>query len=102
MVPRCLEWCRPICIVLSTSGFFRATAQSLARHCANRLTMDVYTHIGLHDQRTAIELLPAPPEIRPLANGRAGGSGAKPNGHAKYWACPQAMGPWQNKRIRLC
>ena len=25
--------------------------------------MGVYTHIGLHDQSTAIELLPAPPEL---------------------------------------
>jgi hypothetical protein len=49
--------------------------------------MDVYTHIGLHDQRTAIELLPAPLELRPSAkgpqaNGQAGGNGAKPNGQA--------------------
>jgi integrase len=37
------------------------TAQSLARHSDIRLTMGVYTHIELHDQRAAIESLPAPP-----------------------------------------
>ena len=42
-------------------------------------------HIGLRDQRTAIELLLTPPEIRPLAKAdrRAGGFDLKkPNGHA--------------------
>ena len=33
------------------------------------LTMGIYTHIGLHDQSSAIELLPAPPE---LAVGKVG------------------------------
>jgi len=37
------------------------TAQSLARHSDIRLTMGIYTHIELHDQRAAIESLPAPP-----------------------------------------
>jgi hypothetical protein len=27
--------------------------------------MGIYTHIGLNDQSSAIELLPAPPELRP-------------------------------------
>ena len=36
-------------------------AQSLARHSDIRLTMGVYTHIELHDQRAAIESLPPPP-----------------------------------------
>jgi hypothetical protein len=48
------------------------------------IEQDVYTRIGLHDQRTAIELLPAPPELRPLAkvNGHGGVDLKKPNGHA--------------------
>ena len=65
------------------------TAQTLARHCDIRLTMGVYTHIGLHDQTTAIELLPAPPELRPSARAPQGnmqvcdnGTEPKePNGH---------------------
>ncbi len=33
-------------------------AQRLARHSTSALTLDVYTHIGLHDERRAIEKLP--------------------------------------------
>ena len=36
----------------------------MARHSDIRLTMGVYTHIALNDQSSAIELLPAPPELR--------------------------------------
>ncbi len=46
---------------LEHAGVSPRTAQSLARHSDIRLTMGVYTHIGLHDQITAIESLPAPP-----------------------------------------
>jgi hypothetical protein len=65
-------------------GVSPGRAQSLARHCDIRLTMGVYTHIGLNDQKTAIELLPSPPELRPSgktspANGRAGGNGDQTN-----------------------
>ena len=35
-------------------------AQTLARHSDVRLTLGIYTHIDLHDQRAAIESLPAP------------------------------------------
>lgn len=38
-------------------------AQTLARHSDVRLTLDVYTHVGLHDQTAAIWSLPAPPSI---------------------------------------
>lgn len=38
-------------------------AQALARHSKITLTMDTYTHIGLHDQRAALEGLPALPCI---------------------------------------
>jgi len=59
-------------------------AQTLARHCDIRLTMGVYTHLGLHDQTAAIESLPPPPELRPSGksngNGQAGGNGATPKG----------------------
>jgi integrase/recombinase XerD len=48
---------------LERAGVSPRTAQTLARHCDIRLTMGIYTHIGLHDQSSAIELLPAPPEL---------------------------------------
>jgi hypothetical protein len=35
-------------------------AQTLARHSDGRLTLGVYTHIGLHEQAAAIEALPGP------------------------------------------
>ena len=38
-------------------------AQTLARHSDVRLTLGVYTHVGLHDQTAAIESLPAPPSV---------------------------------------
>jgi hypothetical protein len=38
-------------------------AQTLARHSDIRLTLGVYTHVGLHDQTTAIRSLPAPPGV---------------------------------------
>ena len=41
--------------------------------------MGVYTHIGLHDQTTAIERLPAPPR---LENGQATVTLASANGDA--------------------
>jgi len=50
---------------LERAGVSPRTAQSLARHSDIRLTMGVYTHIGLHDQTTAIESLPAPPSLDP-------------------------------------
>jgi integrase len=70
---------------LEHAGVSPRRAQSLARHCDIRLTMGVYTHIGLHDQTTAIESLPAPSELRPSAkvpqaNAQAGGNGAEPKG----------------------
>ena len=36
-------------------------AQTLARHSDVRLTLGVYTHVGLHDRVAAIHSLPAPP-----------------------------------------
>ena len=50
------------------SGLGRAevspkVAQSLARHSDINLTMNVYTHLGLADQVSAIESLPAPPTM---------------------------------------
>src|SRR6185436_9190355 len=38
-------------------------AQTLARHSDVRLTLGVYTHVGLHDQTAAIRSLPAPPGV---------------------------------------
>ena len=55
------------------------------RHCpVIRLTTDAYTHIGLDDQRTAIELLPAPPALRPVpANGNGALPGKPSNGKVR-------------------
>ena len=36
-------------------------AQTLARHSDVRLTLGIYTHVGLHDQTAAIASLPPPP-----------------------------------------
>ena len=36
-----------------------------------RLTMGTYTHIGLHDQSTAIEMLPSPPPLKPRDDNEA-------------------------------
>ena len=51
-------------------------AQTLARHSDIRLTMNVYTHVELHDQTAAIEALPGPP------GGGGGGGGARSAGVA--------------------
>jgi hypothetical protein len=46
---------------LERAGLSPKMAQTLARHSDVRLTLGVYTHIGLHDQTTAIQSLPSPP-----------------------------------------
>lgn len=43
-------------------------AQTLARHSDVRLTLGVYTHVGLHDQTAAIQSLPVPPELNQAIN----------------------------------
>ena len=72
---------------LSRAGVTPRTAQTLARHSDIRLTMGTYTHVGLHDQSTAIELLPPPPphapgEIQSTAL-RATGTGGPPAANEK-------------------
>ena len=46
---------------LERAGVRPKMAQTLARHSDVRLTLGTYTHVGIHDQTTAIESLPAPP-----------------------------------------
>ena len=46
---------------LERAGLSPKMAQTLARHSDIRLTLDIYTHIGVHDQTAAIGSLPAPP-----------------------------------------
>ena len=46
---------------LERAGLSPKMAQTLARHSDVRLTLGVYTHVGLHDQTAAIALLPPPP-----------------------------------------
>ena len=69
---------------LERAGVSPRTAQTLARHSDIRLTMGVYTHIGLQDQTAAIGSLPGPPvggdgaakkkkkRLRPGGEGRDG------------------------------
>ncbi len=45
---------------LERAGISPKMAQTLARHSDVRLTLGVYTHVGLHDQTAAIESLPVP------------------------------------------
>jgi len=45
---------------LERAGLSPKMAQTLARHSDVRLTLGIYTHVGLHDQTSAIESLPAP------------------------------------------
>lgn len=56
--------CRHLFITsLERAGISPKMAQTLARHSDIRLTLGVYTHVGLHDQTAAIESLPAPPAV---------------------------------------
>jgi len=47
---------------LTRGGVSPKIAQSLARHGSIGLTMDTYTHIGLHDERAALDALPCLPD----------------------------------------
>jgi len=58
---------------LSRSGVSPKVAQSLARHSTIGLTMDTYTHVGLYDERAALELLPTLPT---QGKGESGSSAA--------------------------
>jgi len=69
---------------LSRAGVKPRTAQALARHSDIRLTMGVYTHIGLEDQALAIEALPAPPPLASVGpDGKTGklGTNGGATGH---------------------
>ncbi len=46
---------------LERAGLSPKMAQTLARHSDIRLTLGVYTHVGINDQMAAISSLPAPP-----------------------------------------
>ncbi len=48
---------------LTRSGASPKIAQSLARHSTIGLTMDTYTHIGLYDERAALDSLPELPSF---------------------------------------
>jgi site-specific recombinase XerD len=45
---------------LERAGISPKLAQTLARHSDIRLTLQVYTHVGIDDQRAAIGALVAP------------------------------------------
>jgi integrase len=46
---------------LERAGVQPKMAETLARHSDIRLTLGVYTHVGVHDQSAAVDSLPAPP-----------------------------------------
>lgn len=48
---------------LTRSGVSPKIAQSLARHSTISLTMDVYTHLSLYDERAALDSLPELPSL---------------------------------------
>jgi hypothetical protein len=48
---------------LTRSGVSPKVAQSLARHSTIGLTMYTYTHIGLYDERAAVDSLPELPDL---------------------------------------
>ena len=49
---------------LERSGISPKMAQTLARHSDIRLTLGVYTHVGLHDQTAAIAAMPGPSALQ--------------------------------------
>jgi integrase len=48
---------------LAEGGVHPKMAQTLARHSTITLTMDFYTHLGVHDQTAALEKLPPLPPV---------------------------------------
>ncbi len=72
---------------LTRGGVSPKVAQSLARHRSIGLTMDTYTHIGLHDERAALGVLPSLPGVTPdernLAVARKTGTDDLPVGQAE-------------------
>jgi len=51
---------------LTKGGASPKVAQALARHSTIGLTMDTYTHLGLYDERAALESLPQLPALYSL------------------------------------
>ncbi len=76
---------------LERAGVSPRTAQTLARHSDIRLTMGVYTHIGLCDQTTAIESLPAPPTFGQEKNEAAVLRATGTEGPAVPFECPEMV-----------
>ena len=58
---------------LAKAGIHPKLAQSIARHSDVSLTMNVYSHVEVQEQATAINTLPAPP----LLTGASVGSGSE-------------------------
>ena len=56
---------------LERAGISPKMAQTLARHSDIRLTLGIYTHVGVHDQTAAIGSLPAPPLHSPPQKAQA-------------------------------
>src|ERR1043166_6153927 len=56
---------------LEQAGLSPKMAQTLARHSDVRLTLGVYTHLGIHDLSSAIGALAAPPALDGKPRGEA-------------------------------
>jgi len=56
---------------IGKSGATVKEAQSLARHSTSALTLEVYTHIGLYDERRVVENLPPLTDRTSTENNRA-------------------------------
>ena len=86
---------------LGKAGVRLTTAQKLARHSDPKLTSNTYTHLGLSDQLSAVESLPAPP---------GGNEAQEPNvlqrtgerGDAKHGITKPSIAKQSSKASRFC
>jgi integrase len=83
---------------LVKAGIKPKEAQTLARHSTITLTMDRYTHVGLHDSAAAVESLPgipgAGPASEPAAMRATGTDGGRVSG------VPADVPAGGNRRVR--
>src|SRR5262249_9229869 len=62
---------------LAAAGVHPKIAQTLARHSTITLTLDRYTHVGLHDLAASVNSLPAIPHVETNALKATGTAGAE-------------------------
>ena len=87
---------------LERAGISPKMAQTLARHSDVRLTLGVYTHVGVHDQTAAIRSLPAPPIRRPeVASASMAQTGTHGRQHTPRKGANSGANGARNGAIRL-